>query len=71
MEPSFKSVLIAPSETDFGIARVVELSDGSGRAEVFDEAAKSWVPSPKGLTLGEISDGKAVSPALAARLGIS
>jgi hypothetical protein len=70
MEPSFKSVLIAPSDTDFGIARVVKLSDGSGRVEVFDKAAKSWVPSTN-ATVGDVSDGKAVSPALAARLGIS
>jgi hypothetical protein len=64
-------ILIVPCETDFGIARLVELSDGSGRVEVFDEASKSWGPSPKGLTLGEISAGKPVSAALAARLGLS
>src|SRR2546426_1059504 len=71
MLPSFKAVVIAPSETDFGIARLVELTDGSGRVEVFDEASKSWKPSPKGLTVGDVSDGKPVSDALAARLGLS
>jgi len=65
-------VLIGPKDTDFGIARLVVLPDGSGRGEVFDEGKRSWVPSsnPK-LTVGVLSDALPVSPGLAARLGLA
>jgi hypothetical protein len=64
-------ILEYPSDTDFGIARIVELPDGSGRGEVWDRATKSWVPStnPK-LTIGEIMDAPPVSEAFAARIGL-
>lgn len=64
-------VLFGPVDTDFGIARVVKLSNGSTRVESFDEASKSWVPSTNpALTIGEIFDSKPVSEALAGRIGI-
>jgi len=69
--PHIRKVLFGPSDTDFGIARVVELEDGSGRVQVWDEGSKSWVSSNKPeLTPFEILNTKPVSPGLAKRLGI-
>jgi hypothetical protein len=70
--PTRGKVLLGPQDTDFGIARLVELPDGTGRIEVFDEAAKVWMPSsnPK-LTVGEMFDAPPVSLDLAARLGLA
>lgn len=69
MPPSAK-VLLGPQDTDLGIARLIELPDGTGRVEIFDEAARVWRSSsnPK-LTVGVLLDAKPVSTALALLLG--
>jgi hypothetical protein len=69
--PTSVKVLLGPQDTDFGIARLVKQSDGTGRIEVFDEAAKVWKPSsnPR-LTIGELFDAKPVSADLAQRLDL-
>jgi hypothetical protein len=69
--PRSLKVIIGPVDTDFGIARIVELPDGSGRGEVFDVSKQVWVraTNPK-LTVGEMMDAPPGSKDFAARLGL-
>lgn len=65
-------VLLGPQDTDFGIARLVELPDGADRIEVFDEAGKVWrVSSNPDLTLWDLAASEPLSPAIAKRLGLT
>lgn len=40
----FKRVILGPVTVDGGILRLVELSDGSGRVEIWSPHRKRWEP---------------------------
>ena len=67
-QPKFeKRVVTGPSNIDGGIARIVEMPDGSGRIEAW-RPGKGWVQG--GASPDEFIGAKPVSPALAARMGL-